>query len=108
MYQPTGGERIVKQQLKSPFILVIFNFILPQFQIKRALFSWVFPTYAFFCTKIIVLSCAFPAADFLDDLKKSSHMIISNLSAVFQSRQQSIDINNRHQLQYPPKKVSIF
>ena len=42
MYQPTGGRRIVKQQLKSKFLLVNFYFYLAQFQIKIARFPWYF------------------------------------------------------------------
>ena len=40
--------------LKSHFLLVNFYFFLPQFQIKRACFSLVFPTYLLFCTQIVV------------------------------------------------------
>ena len=41
--------------LKSQLLIVNFYFVFPQFQIKRARFSLVFPTYVQFCTQIVVL-----------------------------------------------------
>ena len=48
----TGSRRYCT--LNSQLILVHFYFVLPQFQIKRARFSLVYPSYVQFCTKIVV------------------------------------------------------
>ena len=57
--------------LKLFFLLVNFYFVLAQFQIKRACFSLVFPTYVQFCTQIVVLYFLEPFQKpiFLSDLK---------------------------------------
>ena len=80
----TGSRRHCR--LKSHLILVNFNFFKDQFQIKWARFSMVFPTYAQFCTKIVVLLFFkdFSAANFLAELKKLAHKNSSSLSTVFQ------------------------
>ena len=85
LYQPTCGGRRVKQKLKSQFLLVNFYFVLARFQIKRALFSLVFPTYIKFCTQIVVLFLEpFQKPTFLSRLEKLAHIISSSLSTVFQ------------------------
>ena len=83
--QPLGGGRRVKQQFKSHLPLVNFYLISAKFQIKRARFSLVFPTCVQFCTQILLL-CILDvfSSQFLDDLKKLAHIIISRLSVIFQ------------------------
>ena len=71
IYQPKGGGRRVKQQLKSHFLLVDFYLYLAKFQIKRAGFFLVFPAYVKFGTKIAVLHFfkdTFQQPTFLADL----------------------------------------
>ena len=41
--------------LKSHLLLVNFYFVLEQFHIKRARFSWIFTTYVLFSTKFRVI-----------------------------------------------------
>ena len=81
--QPTDNGEI--KQLKSHFLLVNFNFILAQFQIKRAHFSLVFPTYVQFCTQIVVPFLEpIQQPIFLAFLKKSACMPIGSQIAYTQ------------------------
>ena len=62
------------QQRKSQLLLVHLYFFISQFHIKIARFSFVFPTYVQFCTKIVVLFFPFQLPTFLARLENSSHM----------------------------------
>ena len=54
------------KQLQSQLLLVNFNIISDKVQIKRALFSLIFPAYVQFCTRCLVLHFfrSFSAAKF--------------------------------------------
>ena len=69
--------------LKSQLLLVNIS---PQFNIKWAHFTLVFPTYVQFCMQIVVLYFfrAFSSANFRADLEKSAHMLRIILPTVFQ------------------------
>ena len=102
--------RRVKQQLKSQLLLVNFYFVLPQFQIKRACFSFVFPAYVQLCTHNLALYFfrTYSAANF----KISPHKFVSHAHQQPVHRlprhQKMINLNNRQKIQYLPNKVSIF
>ena len=71
--------------LNSQLLLVNFYFIFSQFQINRARFSLVFPTYIQFCTQIVVIFLEpFQQPNFLADLEESAHILSSVLPTVFQ------------------------
>ena len=67
--------------LKSQLLLVNFYFVLPQFHIKRAHFSFVFPTYVQFLTQIVVpyFLEPFQQSIVLAHLKSLAHMLSSSL-----------------------------
>ena len=50
-----GNDSTRQCTLNQQLLLVDFYFVLPQFQIKGARFSWEFPTCVHFCTKNVVL-----------------------------------------------------
>ena len=62
-----------------------FDFVLPQFQINRPHFSFVFPTYVQFYTQIAVRFLKdFQHPTFLANLEKSAHMLSRSLYTIFQ------------------------
>ena len=108
IYQPTDGGRIVKQQLKSQFLIVGFSFVLAQFHIKRAHFSLVFPTYFLFYTQIVVLFfCLFSSQLFIWTWKLGPDAHQQPVHR-FPSHQQAINLDNQRKLRSTLKKVSIL
>ena len=72
-YQPIdNGQRVKqRQQLNSQLLLINFYFVLHQFRMNRARFSFVLPTYVQFCTQIVVLSFrAYSAANYFRSPQK--------------------------------------
>ena len=62
-----------------------FYLFLPQFQIKTAHFSLVFPTYVQLCTQFIVICLEpFQKPTYLVHLKNSAQMLSSSMFTVFQ------------------------
>ena len=88
-------EGELTNHIKSQLLPVNFYFVLDQFQIKRARFSLVFPTYVQFLTQIVVLY-------FLETLAAnlfSSHQKVVRHAQQkpvhsFTSHQKAIDLNN--------------
>ena len=71
--------------LKSQLLLDNFYLFLPQFQIKTAHFSLVFPTYVQLCTQFIVICLEpFQKPTYLVHLKNSAQMLSSSMFTVFQ------------------------
>ena len=96
--------------LKSQLILVNFYFVLPQFHIKRARFSWVFITQVQFCTQIVVLYFFrdFSEANVFSLSQKFGPHAQHQTVHSFPVHQQLIDLNNWWKLQSLTKKYHFF